>query len=72
MGIDETGTDAVTDKIRMRQHRLEKRNVGGDTGDAKFAQGARSLVHDTGPIGDGRMHDHLGEKRVEGGTCFVA
>ena len=72
MGIDEAGAEAVLDEIRMRQDRREERNVGGDAADAELAQGARGLVHDVGPVAAGRMHDDLGEQRVEGGAGPVA
>ena len=70
--IDETGIDAVGDEIRMRQHRAEERDVGGDAADAEFAQGARGLLHHVGPVRAGRMHDDLGEQRVEGRAGLVA
>ena len=41
MRVDEAGADAVGDKIRMRQHRRQERDVGGDAADAEFAQSAR-------------------------------
>ena len=36
MAVDEVGADAVGDEIGMRQHRLDKGDVGGDTADPKF------------------------------------
>ena len=50
MGIDETGADAVGDEIRMRQHRRQERNVGGDAADAELAQRPRGLLHHVGPV----------------------
>ena len=68
MGIDEVGGNTVGGKIRMRQHRLDERDVGGDTSDAEFAQGARRLLHHIGPARGRRMDDHLGQQGVEGRT----
>ncbi len=53
MGLDETGADAVFDKIRMGQNRREEWNIGGDAADAELAQGARRLVHDIAPLAAG-------------------
>ena len=50
----------------------EERNVGGDAADAELAQGARGLLHHVGPVRAGRMHDDLGEQRVEGRAGLVA
>ena len=72
MGIDETGAEAVVDEIRMRQDRRQEGNVGGDAADPELTQGARRLVHDVGPVAARRMHDDLGEQRVEGGAGPVA
>ena len=72
MGIDETGAEAVVDKIRMRQDRRQEGNVGGDAADPELTQGARRLVHHVGPVAARRMHDDLGEQRVEGGAGPVA
>ena len=62
----------LLDKIRMRQDRRQEGNVGGDAADPELAQGARGLVHDVGPVTARRMHDDLGEQRVEGGAGPVA
>ena len=40
--------------------------------DAELAQGARGLLHHIGPVRAGRMHDDLGEQRVEGRAGLVA
>jgi hypothetical protein len=61
VGINKTGADAITDKIGMRQHRLDKRNIGVDTRDAKFAQSAAGLLHHIGPTRGRRMNNDLGQ-----------
>ena len=71
MGLDEAGADTVLDKIRMRQNRRQEGDVGGDAADPELAQRARGLVHDVGPVTTRRMHDDLGEQRVEGGAGAV-
>ena len=72
MGIDESGADAITDKVGMRQHRLDERNIGGDTRDTEFAQGPRRFLHDIGPARGGRMNDDLRQQGVEGGAGPVS
>jgi hypothetical protein len=72
VGIDKTGADAIADKIRMRQQRLDKGNIGVDARDAEFAQGARGFLHHVRPTRRGRMNDDLGQQRVKGGTGPVA
>ena len=71
MRINETGIDAVGDEIRMRQDRRQERNVGGDAANAELAERPRRLLHHVGPARAGRMHDHLGKQRIEGGAGFV-
>ena len=72
VGIDETGADAITDKIGMRQHRLDERNIGVDARDAELAQGARGFLHHIGPARTGRMNDDLGQQGIEGRTGPVS
>ena len=72
MGIDEIGGDPVGGEIGMRQNGLNEGNIGGNTGDAKFTQGARRLLHDIRPACGRRMNDDLGEQGVEGRTCLVS
>jgi len=68
MGLDETGAETILDKIRMRQNRRKEGDVGGDATDPELTQRPRRLVHDVGPVATRRMHDDLGEQRVEGGA----
>ena len=70
MGIDEVGGDAVGGEIRDRQHRLDERDVGGDTYDAEFAQGARSFLHHIGPASaaNGRSP---GQQRAQKGALVL-
>ena len=60
VGVNEIGSDSVGCEVGMRQHRLDERNVGGDTADAKLTQGARRFLHEIGPACSRRMNDDLG------------
>ena len=72
VAIDEIGRDAVGPEIGMRQHGLEEGDVGDDAVDPELAQGARGFCHDVVPGFTRRMHDDLGQQRVERRAGLVA
>ena len=66
MSLDEARVDAIGEKIRMRQQRLQKGNVRVDADDAELAERADALGDGGAIVGRRRMHDQLGDQRVEG------
>ncbi len=50
MLVDETGAETVARRNPDAPGSLQEGNVGGDALDPEFAQGARGLVHDVGPV----------------------
>ncbi len=59
-------------EIRMREDVAQEWNVGGDTLQPELAECPGGAAYRDGEIRSGRMHDHLGQKGVEGGARLVA
>ena len=60
--VDEAGGVAAVAEFRMLEHSLEEREVGGDPGDAEFAQGAVEAQDRL--LGGGRPGGYLLQERV--------
>ena len=56
----------------LRQHALQEAQVCRDTGDAEAAQGPLRAPHRFGETAGGRVHDHLGQQRVEARVGAIA